>query len=196
MATVTTVNKIIYGGKVLIDLTGDTVAANKLLSGFTAHDKSGAAITGACTFDSDTSDATATADEVLNGKTAYVAGAKVTGSMPNNGAATLTISAASDALKIPVGYHDGSGVAKISDMEKAKLVAKNIRENVTILGIKGTMSGSESMKPQAKSATPKTTAQTILPDTGYNCMSQVTVAAIPYAETENASGGLTVTIAG
>ena len=190
------VNKIIYGGKVLLDLTGDTVAANKLLTGFTAHDKSGAVITGSCTFDSDTSDATATADEVLKGKTAYVAGAKVTGSMPNNGAATLEISVVSDVLKIPVGYHDGSGVAKISDTEKAKIVANNIRENVTILGIKGTMSTSEGMKPQAKSATPKTTVQTILPDTGYNCLSQVTIAAIPYTETENASGGLTVTIAG
>lgn len=189
-------NKIIYGGKVLIDLTGDTVAPGKLLHGFTAHDKSGATITGECTFDSDTSDATATADEILKGKTAYVAGAKVTGAMPNNGASVLEIAAVSDELKIPVGYHDGSGVAKIADEEKAKLLAKNIRENVTILGVKGTMSSSEGMKPQAKSVTPSTNAQTIMPDAGFNCLSQVTVAAIPYAEAQNASGGLTVTIAG
>ena len=39
-------NKIIYGGKTLIDLTGDTVIADKLLKGYTAHDKSGAKITG------------------------------------------------------------------------------------------------------------------------------------------------------
>ena len=189
-------NKIIYGGKVLIDLTGDTVAPGKLLQGFTAHDKSGATITGECTFDSDTSDATATADEILKGKTAYVAGAKVTGAMPNNGASVLEIAAVSDELKIPVGYHDGSGIAKISDAEKAKLLAKNIRENVTILGVKGTMSNSEGMKPQAKSVTPSINAQTIMPDDGFNCLSQVTVAAIPYAEAQNASGGLTVTIAG
>lgn len=39
-------NKIIYGGKVLIDLTGDTVTASDLKVGVTAHDKSGAVITG------------------------------------------------------------------------------------------------------------------------------------------------------
>ena len=40
------VNKVIYGGRTLIDLTGDTVTADKLLTGFTAHDKSGAVIEG------------------------------------------------------------------------------------------------------------------------------------------------------
>lgn len=39
-------NKIIYGGKVLLDLTGDTVTASDLKAGVTAHDKSGAVITG------------------------------------------------------------------------------------------------------------------------------------------------------
>lgn len=190
------VNKVIYGGKVLMDLTGDTVAPNKLLKGYTAHDKSGAAIEGECTYDSDTSGATATADEILKGKTAYVAGAEVTGAMPNNGAATLEIDTLNAAPKIAAGYHDGSGYAQISATEKAKIVAQNIRENVTILGVKGTMSGNEGMKPQAKTVTPSTTAQTVLPDSSYNCLSQVTVAAIPYAEAQNASGGLTVTIAG
>lgn len=40
-----TINKVVYGGKTLIDLTGDTVTPDKLLDGATAHDKSGAAIT-------------------------------------------------------------------------------------------------------------------------------------------------------
>ena len=56
------------------------------------------------------------------------------------------------------------------------------------------MSGSENMKAQAKSVTPSTTEQVILPDIGYNCLSQVTIKAIPYTETDNASGGNTVTI--
>lgn len=81
--------------------------------------------------------------------------------------------------------------------EQAKLIATNIREGVTILGVTGTMSGTEDMSIEpAKSVTPSTTAQTILPATGYDGMAQVNVAAIPYTETDNAAGGKTVTIAG
>lgn len=43
------VNKVQYGGNTLIDLTSDTVVADKILSGYTAHDKSGATITGTIT---------------------------------------------------------------------------------------------------------------------------------------------------
>ena len=42
----TTYNKVTFAGKTLIDLTGDTVTADKILSGYTAHDKSGKKITG------------------------------------------------------------------------------------------------------------------------------------------------------
>lgn len=42
-------NFIIVGNETLIDLRADTVAADKLLSGYTAHDKSGAGITGTLT---------------------------------------------------------------------------------------------------------------------------------------------------
>lgn len=47
------INKVIYGGETLIDLTGDTVTADKILSGFTAHDKGGEPITGTCEYDVD-----------------------------------------------------------------------------------------------------------------------------------------------
>lgn len=187
-------NKIIYDGKTLIDLTADTVVADKLLSGYKAHNKSGAVITGACTFDADTSKATAAAAEILKDKTAYVKGAAVTGTMPNNGAVAGTIAAKTGAYTVPRGYHDGSGKVTIDAAEQAKLIAANIREGVTVLGVEGTMSGSEDMKPQTKSVTPKSTSQEILPDEDYNCLSSVTVAAIPYAETDNESGGKTITI--
>lgn len=187
-------NKIIYDGKTLIDLTADTVVAAKLLSGFKAHDKSGAIITGTCTFDADTSTATAAATEILKGKTAYVKGAVVTGTMPNNGAVAGTIAAKTAAYTVPRGYHDGSGKVTIDATEQAKLIAANIRDGVTILGVAGTMSGSEDMKAQSKSVIPKSTSQEILPDEDYNCLSSVTVAAIPYSETDNEAGGKTVTI--
>lgn len=189
------VNKVIYGGNVLIDLTKDTVTADKLASGITAHDQSGTIITGTNTYDANTQDATASAAEILSGKTAYVRGSKVTGTMANNGGVTGTISTKDGTYTIPQGFHDGSGKVSIATTEQSKLIPANIREGITILGVEGTMSGTEDAKPQAKTVTPSTEAQTILPDEGYNYLSQVTVAAIPYTESDNAAGGKTVTIA-
>lgn len=190
------VNKVVYGGETLIDLTADTITADKLAKNVTAHDKSGAPITGTSTFDADTSDATATAAEILSTKTAYVNGNKVTGSMPNRGAVTGTISTKAQQYTIAQGYHDGSGKVSISSTEQAKIIATNIRQGVTILGVEGTMSGTEDMDIEpAKTVTPATTAQTVLPATGYDGMAQVTVEAIPVTRTDNAQGGVTVSIA-
>lgn len=188
------ISKVVYGGRVLMDLTADTVQADKLLKGITAHGADGEPITGACTFDSDTQDATAAAAEILSGKTAYVRGAKVTGTMQSNGAVSGTISAKSQEFTIPQGWHDGSGKVAIASAEQAKIIASNIRSGVTILGVTGTMSGSEGVKAQAKTVTPSAVEQEVLPDEGYNYLSEVTVNPIPYSEANNAAGGTTVTI--
>lgn len=188
------INKVIYGGETLIDLTGDTVSVDKLLSGITAHDKSGAKIVGTCTFDVDSQDATAEVAEIMSGKTAYARGSKLTGTMKNNGAVKGVISAVAGEYTVPQGYHDGAGKVAIDATEQAKIIPTNIREGITILGVEGAMSGSEDMKPQAKTVTPSKIEQSILPDEGYNCLSQVTVKAIPYVETDNSAGGKTVTI--
>ena len=192
----TTYNKIIYGGQTLIDLTSDTVDVSHLLSGYTAHDKSGAIITGTCTYDSDTTSDTATASEILATKTAHARGSQLTGTMPNRGSVSGTISSLSGTYTIQQGYHDGSGSVSIDSTEQAKLIAENIREGITVLGVTGTMSGLEEVNAESVTVTPATTSQTVTPGTGYNYLSQVTVAAIPYVETDNAAGGITVTIAG
>lgn len=190
------INKVILGTEVKLDLTGDDITAADLKKGIKAHDKSGAPIVGTNTNDANTSDATATAAEILKGKTAYVAGSKLTGTMPNNGAKTLEIATKDGTPPIPMGFHDGSGKAQIAAAEKAKLIPENIREGITVLGVAGSMSGSEGMKPQAKSVTPSFASQEVLPDSGYNCLSSVTVAAIPVSEAANAAGGITLTIGG
>lgn len=186
------VNKIIYGGNTLIDLTSDTVDASNLLSGYTAHDKSGAIITGECTFNADTSDADVSASEILSGKIAYANGNKIVGTMTNNGAIQGNITTKAQQYTIPSGYHDGSGYVQIDSTEQAKIIASNIKDGVQILGVTGTYSG-EGVTAQAKTVTPYTTAQTILPDSNYDYLSQVTVQAIAYTETPN-SYGTTVTI--
>jgi len=190
------ISKVIYAGQTLIDLTNDTVTADKLLDGYTAHGKDGKPIEGTCPYDANTKDATATAAEILKGKTAYKNGSKVTGTMPNNGAAELFVERVDESIPIPQGYHDGSGWVRISQEEADKLVPENIRENVDILGVTGTMSGTEGAKAEAVEITPSNQAQTRLPDSnkGYNYISQVTVKAIPYVETDNQAGGKTVTI--
>lgn len=43
------VNKVVYGGQTLIDISSDTVTADKLMQGYTAHDRTGALITGTAT---------------------------------------------------------------------------------------------------------------------------------------------------
>lgn len=202
MASNPYVNKVIFGNDVLIDLTSDTVTASDILSGKTAHDRSGAAIEGSCTYDADTSDANATAAEILAGTeqnpiTAYVNGNKVTGSMPNRGAVTLTIDDVDDEITIASGYHDGSGVAKLDSTEKAKLIPSNILQGVTILGVQGSVEPSSDVHIESsKSVTPGVSAQTVLPSSGYDAMAQVVVAAIPYTETDNQQGGKTVQISG
>lgn len=185
-------NKIIYGGNTLIDLTGDTATASDILSGKTAHINTGEQVEGTCTYDADTSDATALEAEILNTKTAYANGAKLTGTMPNRGAVTGTITTKAGQYTIQQGYHDGSGKVSIDSTEQAKIIAGNIKSGVVILGVTGDYSG-EGATAQAKTVTPATTSQTVLPDSGYDYLSQVTVAAIPYVESANAHG-TTVTI--
>ena len=191
------VNKVVVNGVTKIDLTGDTAVANKVLSGYTFHDKTGAPVTGTSTYNADTSGTTASAEEVLAGeKFIGPTGAEVTGAMPNRGAVAGTINTKAAEYTIQQGYHDGGGKVTIASTEQAKIVPGNIREGVTILGVEGTMSGSEDVKAQAKTATPTFSSQTILPDTaqGYNYLTQVTVSAIPVTEADNPQGGKTLTV--
>lgn len=189
------INKLIVDAEVKFDLTQDDITADKLAKGIKAHDKSGAPIVGTNTYDANTSDATATAAEILSGKTAYKAGAKITGTMPNQGAKTLSITDKETPVTIPMGFHDGGGKAQIDAAEAAKIIPENLRDGITVLGVTGTMSGTEGAQPQAKTVVPTFESQEITPDSPtYNYLSSVTVAAIPVAQTDNDAGGITLKV--
>jgi len=188
-----TYNKAVFNGKTYIDLSSDTIQADKVLYGYTFHDRSGAILTGTNTYDADTSDANASTSEILSSKTAYVNGVKVTGSMNNQGAWSALVSEKDDAISIPSGFHDGSGVIGIDTIEKSKLIPSNIKAGIILLGVEGEYTG-EGVTAQSKTTTPTFSQQTILPDADYDYLSQVIVNAIPITETLNAAGGYTVTI--
>lgn len=187
------INKVVYGNEVLIDLTSDTVSADKMAKDITAHDKSGNTIVGTNENDSNTQDATVAVAEILDGKTAYARGTKLTGTMPNNGAVSGKISGLNTPYNVPLGFHDGSGTVDIESTEKEKIVPANIKSGVELLGVVGTYGGEE-ISAQSKTATPSVSQQTILPDVGYDYLSQVVVKAIPRVDSENSAGGITTTI--
>lgn len=189
------VSKVVLGnGTVVMDISQDTVAADKLLTGYSAHGADGEAIAGACDFDVDSSDCTASVGEVLSGETFAAGGSVLTGTMPNRGAVSGSISDASSPYTVPAGYHDGSGTVGIDSTELGKLVNTNIKSGVTILGVTGTYAGEPVSIETNKNATPSWSQQVITPDSGYDYLAQVTIAAIPYSETSNVGGGLTATI--
>ena len=188
------VNKVgLADGTTLIDLTSDTAVASDVQVGKYFHLATGERVQGSSTKDSDTTDANAAASEILSGKTAYVNKNKITGSMTNNGAVSGTISTKAGTYSVPQGYHDGLGTVGISSTEQAKIIASNIKAGIEILGVTGSYSG-EAVDVTSVNITPYLTAQTILPPTGYDYISQANVAAITITETDNSAGGKTVTI--
>lgn len=181
-------------GTILIDLTTDTAVAADVASGKYFHLATGQRVQGSSTKDSNTTDANATASEILYGRTAYVNKNKLTGEMTNNGAVTGTISNKSSAYTIPAGYHNGLGSVSIDSTSAANLIATNVKEGVSILGVTGSYSG-EAVTAGAVSVTPYLTSQTVLPSSiSKDYISQVNVAAITVSYSDNAAGGRTCTI--
>lgn len=188
------ISKVVYDGDVLIDLSNDTITPSDVINSKTFHKADGTTGTGTCTFDADTSDATATAAEILATKTAYKNGQKITGEMPNNGGANVTVTGKAGNT-IPSGYYDGSGKAVLDSTSATNLVAGNIKDGITILGVLGTLTPESQIDVGPATATPTTSQQVITASSlNYDYITQVTVAAIPYSEAVNSSGGYTATI--
>lgn len=80
----------------------------------------------------DTSDATATAEQILEGELAYVGTTKVEGTMPNNGAVTQVLDATNgkQTCTIPEGYHNGEGAVSIV-LETKTATPTKTAQNIT-----------------------------------------------------------------
>lgn len=138
----------------------------------------------------DTADATATADKILTGSNGYVNGAKVTGTMANNGAVT-SILGINGSYTIPKGFHDGTGKVTQSIpiggastitpgtanktisagqylsgvqtiLGDPELIASNILSGVNIFGVTGTLSAPSigARKFASGTVTPSSTSAT------------------------------------
>lgn len=87
----------------------------------------------------DTSGANGASADLVAGKTLYGPNGEVQGGMADNGDVSGTINTKAGTVSVPAGKTSG-GTVKISDTEQAKIIASNIKKNVTILGVTGNFS--------------------------------------------------------
>lgn len=84
----------------------------------------------------DTASANLAAGDLLTGKTAFGASGSVSGNMANNGATGGSISTKAGTVTIPAGYTSG-GTVSLASAAVADLVAGNLLNGKTVLGISG-----------------------------------------------------------
>lgn len=187
-------NKItLKTGEVLIDLTQDDIKPEHVQKDIYFHDKTGERKQGTSTKTVDASGATAEASEVLDGRTFGKGNEMQKGTMPDNSGKDVIVTS-KDGASIPVGYSDGSGKARLSDSDIAKLIPGNIKEGVTILGIEGNF-GTDDFSAISKEITPTFEEQNFNPaDDGVSFYSTIKVNPINVSRQDNEFGGVTVTI--
>ena len=167
----------------LIGLTADKISEGNTILGVEGTAGAGGI---------DTSDATATVKDILAGKTAYVDGEKLEGTMANNG--DLIITPNTDEQDHSAGYYNSIQVRPVTSSVDTNIKAENIKSGISILGVAGSVI---ELNGHELEVTPSTEQKVIEPEENYNAITRVTVEAVtssidPNITPENIKSGVSI----
>lgn len=139
-----------------------------------------------------TNDATAIAADILNSKTAYVDGSKVTGTMANNGAISTSMDGINvKSVTIPQGYTSGGTVSLDNTIDNEVDTQADLIAKITT-ALEGKMAGSSEPVLQDKTVTPSANEQIVTADNGYDGLNEVTVIGDVNLVAENIKSGVSI----